>query len=116
MLSKKLKSSTLIETVVAMTILMIFVFLSMMIMANVNKKNNANVKIRAHLVSDYFLQYTLSQKRFIDEDFKDAGMYVEKTIEELNENAILIKIEIFNADTVLVLDKKQIHKMDKQDI
>ena len=107
---KKLKASTLIETVVGMTLLLIFLFLGMMILANTNKKNNSNVLNRAHIVSEYFMNYTISEKRFFDESFNDAGMKLEKVVDDINENAVVIEINVFNADTVLILTKKQIYK------
>ena len=109
----KIKASTLIETVVAMTIMLIFILLSMLILTNINKNNN-KIKIRAHIVTDYFLEYTKNESRFFDEEFNDAGMRIEKTIELKNENAIIVNVKAYNADTILILEKKEIVKQDEE--
>ena len=57
----KLKSSTVMEVIVALTIISIIIAISFFIIANLNKNNNINLKYRASILIDNQLN-TLSRE------------------------------------------------------
>ena len=107
---QKIKASTMVEAVVALTILLVFIFLGMMILTNIDKNRNSDLKLRAHIVSDYFINYTLEEKRYFDEEFNDAGMKLEKKVMDIGSGILEIEINVYNYNDLLLLNKKQIIK------
>ena len=93
---RKIKGSTLIETLVAMTVILISLVFCGIIFFNVLNSGNNYAKFRAHSLIYEAALKTKTDKRFIDEKIEDDGILIQKTMSSYNGIKDL-HLEIFTA-------------------
>src|ERR1041385_5013418 len=93
----KLKASTLIESIVALTIISIVFAISIIIFMSVTNAGYLNQKIIAHQIIQSMISETKSQKKYFEESLSRYDIQFFKTVETVNEKG-LIKLSIRSVD------------------
>ena len=96
--SKKLKSSTLIEVLIGMSILMITMSLVFPLITRTEHQSGVIQRSKACMIGNSLLQKTIVTHDFSDWEFEDEQIKIIKTVEKdvLHENARIISIVISN--------------------
>src|SRR5262245_17830929 len=81
---KQVKGSTLIETLVAMTIILISLVFSGIILLNILNLRNNRQNFRAHILLNELAIKTKSERRFVDENIEDGNIVFQKTTGSYN--------------------------------
>lgn len=113
-LNKKLKAGTILETMVALTIVMISFGIALMIFNNVNKSNSNFLKIKAALILNEAAQNAVQEKLFIDNTFEQEGISVIQKVEAF-ENMPDIKflhLEAKKPDGKIIAERKELILVD----
>lgn len=82
--SKYLKGGTIIEVLIALSILSYCTSLAVIIYLNIQKSSLPFFKIKAQELATYYMDDALENKTFIEETFKQEEFSVNKTV-VLNE-------------------------------
>jgi hypothetical protein len=80
--NKKLTASTIQETMVAMTVVLICFSIGLMIFVNIMKTEKATDKLRATIILKEVAADAIQNKRFINEEFERKQFIINKTIKE----------------------------------
>ncbi|HAF29361.1 MAG TPA: hypothetical protein DCG75_09980 [Bacteroidales bacterium] len=91
---KKLKASTLIETIIAMLIVTIAFSLALMLMLSISKNSNNSLKTKAYFLANEVLVKTKSEKTYFDQDFDYGNILIKKTVAEYENNEELFQLNI----------------------
>jgi len=104
---KKLKASTLIETMVAMTIVMVSFAIVVTLMLG-NSGNYSRLKLNAYLLCEDIKAETMAQNNYSDEEFEFENLIVYKSIEPYRDSKYLriLLIEAFKEE--LLYQNKEI--------
>lgn len=94
----KLSGNTLIETIVAMVIIIFCTTLAALIYLNVLSSQNTAQKLRAFYISKEVVLQSVSGKDFLDAAFKKDGLQVDKSCKPYKENSDLICIRVILKD------------------
>ena len=81
---KQIKGSTLIETLVAMIVILISWVFCGIIFANILNSGNNHQTFRAHTLLNQIAIKTKSEKKFIDETLEDNNIAIQKSIRSYN--------------------------------
>jgi Tfp pilus assembly protein PilE len=93
-LNKKIQASTLIEVLIALTIISISVGISMMIHTNVMYSNRNSMKMKAVLLMNEISIETLKTKNFYDEEINSDIMVITKKIEPFKHIEFLYEMSM----------------------
>ena len=109
LLNSKAKAATLLESLVAMVIVLLGFGIALMIYVNVVNSNNSQIRLNAHLSMSEVLSETIQDEAFTDEETKKGMLTIVKTIIPYDKSSGLIEIHLEAKDVsgkVLgVLDK-----------
>lgn len=106
----KFRGSTLIETLVAMVIVVISFGSGMMVYLNVSGNSSTSKKSDACLVLQEVYHETMLQEDFFDENTETKGLTVEKKIEDYegSDNLFVLRISVFSGEHKLLVDYREI--------
>lgn len=107
-LNQHIKAFTILESMVAMVIVMTVFSLSSMVIINVSSSGVTQQKRNAHQLIRALRNETLKEKRFLDEQFEVNDLLIQKTILDYPESEELkvLSIEAFNG-------KKSLYKSEE---
>lgn len=97
----KLKSTTLVEVIIAMVIVGMSFTIGLSIYLNVLKSNVVNRKLKAIAVVQQMQVQTVLEKDYTAKSIEDTGLSIVKTVEEAGEGLFLIQYEVSQNDKVL---------------
>ena len=109
-LKKELQASTLIETIVAMVVLMVCLGIATMIYVNVTGSGTSRQKFHAYtLIHQVAVQSNL-QKKYLDEQTEESGITIRKTIEKYGgmEKTLIMKITAIDSKEKILAERKEI--------
>jgi hypothetical protein len=92
-LLKPVKADTLIEAVTATLIVALVLTLALSSIADIEKMSNNRVKMKAFLITEKYIQETVSAKRFFDEVYEYEGITVTKSVLPFEKNKNLRVVE-----------------------
>ncbi|NOZ47669.1 MAG: hypothetical protein GXO79_12945 [Chlorobi bacterium] len=112
---KKLKASTIIETIVAMTIIMISFGIVALLIIN-NAKNNSQLKLNAYLLTEDIKAVTKAEKEYNNEEYEFENLLIYKSIEEYENfsNIKVLHLEVFSINDKLIYDSKELINLDNE--
>lgn len=104
---KKLTASTLIETLVAMTIIMISFGVMALLVINTSR-NTGILKLNAFLICEEVKSETLTLKKYENEEFEFENMDIIKSIYPYKKsNEILVlEIQAFSKNQIMIYETK----------
>jgi hypothetical protein len=114
-LNFKIGAFSIIESMVAMVIVVLMFSLSVMVIANVTSTGITREKQDAYIFAQTMRNETLKNKRFIDEILEVKGLIIEKTILDYNRNeqlkVLLIEVlkneeQLFESKEIIILEEK----------
>jgi hypothetical protein len=93
---KKVKSSSLFETLVAMTILVVISGIAMVAFINISRSSVTGEKIKARLFLFELVEKTRQEGAYVDEEFEWDNLMVKKSFikYEGNPDLLIMKVEI----------------------
>lgn len=109
-LNLKLKAATIIESIVAMTLIMISFGIAMMIFVNINKSNNNFQKFRAKLIINEMAEKTINENNYTNEVIKGKNIKVTRTISSYKSytDLKLLLIEAHNSEGKKIAERKEL--------
>ena len=90
----RLKGSTLLESLIAMILLLIYIILATGVINNIIQSSNAIEKFKASLLTMELMNQTKIEERFIDEDFPGDQISLEKRVTKYQDCDDIIMIDI----------------------
>jgi hypothetical protein len=98
-LKKKLKASTLIESLIAMLVIMLCFSIAVMIYLNVVRSDKLYQKNTANFILNEIAIQTKKEKKFIDESLKEGQFLIQKNVEKYQDTANLYRLHILAFNT-----------------
>ena len=110
---EKKAASTLIETIVALIIIMIILTISVMTITNL-QKNNLAIKTEAFFLIKNEFNKVVHEKLFFQEEKKHSKFTVIRSLAETNFSKELkvLNIEIINEKQQIIVSRKEIVSVD----
>jgi len=110
LIQKKVKSSTLIEVLIAMVILLIVFGVAMLVFKNINTSYSPKLDLKAYLKLEETVQQTKDELTFIDEEFETDNMKVIKKVYDYSqgENLMVLDISVMNMNGRVLSERKEI--------
>jgi len=90
---KKLVASTLIEVIIAMSILMTVFGIAMLIFLNLESYNGNRERIRAQVLMQSILQKNIASHEYEDSESEWGHLHIEQTVTVQNDSGTLLLIE-----------------------
>lgn len=109
--NNKLMASTLVETLVAMIIVMLAFGIGLIIYLNVIQSSGAQQKLNAHLKMNQIAIETKNKNLFLDEEYPSETMKIVKTMvpyDASSDNLKILKIEAFDAGGKKIGERKEL--------
>jgi len=115
---KKINSSTLVETIMAMLIVTMVFSIASVVMVNISKNSNNSLKTKAYIFTNDIWVKTHSEKQYIDQDFKLDNILVKRTILEYNNSSELFKLTIsaYNMQNHKLFEKNELIIIEENNI
>ncbi|MBI4946039.1 MAG: hypothetical protein HY840_06525 [Bacteroidetes bacterium] len=109
-LKKDLQASTLIETIVAMVVLMVCIGIAAMIYVNVTKSGTSREKFHAYVLVNQVAAQSNLQKKYLDEQTEESGITMKKTIEKYGgmDKTFMMKITALDSKGKTLAERKEI--------
>jgi hypothetical protein len=104
---KKLKASTLIETIVALTILAVVFMISISIILNSMWFSKPNLKEQALKMSKQVTYETLTFSDYSNLSYTANGLMLVKEIEEIQNGLLNLKLQVWYNDSTLILSNNR---------
>ncbi len=107
---KKLKASSLLETIVALMVIMIVFGIAMTIYVNVMKNSSSLSEVKASLRLDVLAKESKEKKAFFDEDFEEENIDFEKRVTKYQnkEGLLLLELEARDKTNRILAERKEI--------
>jgi len=112
---KKVRASTLVETIVAMLIITFVFSIGFLIIMNLSKNSNNSLKTKAYFLTNEILVSTKSKKQFFDQDFDFGNITIKRTVSEYQNNEELYQLnlkaldlnnhKLFEQNELLIIEK-----------
>ena len=105
----KLKAATLIESLMAMIIIMLCLGIATMIYVNIMNADNNSLKLKAQLVLAEQAYQAKSSNTFLDDNTETETLLIEKKIEKYKQqdNLILLYLKAFDKNTKKLLAERK---------
>jgi len=105
-----LKSSTLIESIIAMILIMLVMGMSMQVFLSKGGIGTNHNKFQAIILAENIYNKTISGETINDEDLQTATLNAEKTIETFKESSglFVLTIQVYGKDSSLLFRKKEL--------
>jgi hypothetical protein len=110
-----LKASTLVETIVAMTILAVVFMISISVILNSMWFFKPSLKFQALKMTKEVTFNAISEEDFTNSDYVYKKLHLFKEVEELNNGLINLKINVWYNDTILISKTNQIVLINEED-
>ena len=109
-MNSKLKASTLIETIIAMVIILIVFGIIMNFYSGQIKSFNNSSKIKAYYILNKVSSNDLNKKSFSDEEFRIESFLIRRTIISYNnkESLYLLNYECLDTNQNILLQRKKV--------
>ena len=112
-----LNSSTLIETIVAMSILTIVFLIGISILVKSGSLSKSNQKLKAHLIvrkelNESIINHDYTNKTVFYEPYR---LNITKTGNKLPNGLIELNFEVWNSDSVLLINTKRKVRLNETD-
>src|ERR1700752_1768666 len=103
----KLKGTTIIEVLVAMSIILVCSSLATLIYLNILKSQNSSEKLRAFLHLKKVQEETIKDARYINEDWQDGEFTIKKECKpyQSNKNLVQLRITVANENKKELIDQ-----------
>ncbi|PCJ87266.1 MAG: hypothetical protein COA57_04870 [Flavobacteriales bacterium] len=110
LLKQKIKATTLVETLIAMVIVMITFGLGLMIYVNVMNSGNQQLKLNAQLLMNQMAAETKTDNNFLDEEMETETLKIIKTVlpYEGSKRLNILMFEAFNKGGKKVTERKEL--------
>jgi Tfp pilus assembly protein PilV len=107
-LKQKIKSAGLLESLVAMVIVIICMGIATMIYVNVMQGDNKRQQLKANLTLHAIADSTVRQKLFIDDKSEAGNLIIEKTLRPYNNSANLqwLNLKAFDKNSKKLLAER----------
>lgn len=115
LLKIKCKASTLLESLVAMVLIMICFGIAMMIYVNVMSSDNNRQKLSAQLLLNQVALEGKQEKKYLDEKIEAGNMTIQKTVAPYKEadNLSLLTLTAFDKNGKMIAQHKELIPMPK---
>ena len=90
----KLKGATLIESMVAMIVVLLCFGIASMIYVNVMNSDNRRAELHAHLLLNELAMKAKQHDIFLDEEMREGELFITKKVETYNDVPGLIRLTI----------------------
>ena len=90
----KLKGTTIVEVLVAMSIILVCSSLATLIYLNILKSQNSSEKLRAFLELKRSREITIKESRYINEEWQEGEFIIKKECKPYQGNSKLIQLRI----------------------
>lgn len=106
----KAKSSSLLETIVAMVIIMVVFSISIMIYVNITSSTFSLQKIKTDLLLQRLSVTTLEKKTYFDETIEYEIITIDKQIQKYNDidDILLMTLTAYNKQQDTIAQRKQL--------
>lgn len=105
----KFKAATLLESLVAMVIVLLSFGIALMIYVNITNSNNSQLKLNAYLSLNEVLAETVQDEAYTDEETEKGVLKIVKTVQPYGRSKNLVEIHLeardVNGKVLSVLDK-----------
>ena len=112
----KLKSSSLFETLVAMTILVIISGIAMVAFINISRSSVTGEKIKARLYLYDVVEKTKEERNFTDNEYEWNGLMVEQSFTQYDSYSelLIMNVEIKDDRQRIIASHREIIKSDEE--
>ena len=113
-----LQSSTLIEVIIAMLIVLICLFIAFNVYIKTNASANFLQRIQAHLLTEDIFTNTKSKKEYIDKQFEFNNITIHRMIKPYPKSINLVMIELIamtKKGRILFTKKEVVRILDKSE-
>ena len=106
----KLKGSTLVESLVAMVILVITTGITAMIYVNILESQRGPLKLQANNLLENIAGESKASNNFIDEEIKSGDIRIIKTAKKYSDKKSLLLLELiaFDLNGKLITKRKEL--------
>jgi len=109
-LSSTLKASTLVESLIAMVILVVCLGIGTMVYSNVLSSDKERKQLHATLLANEEAIKIKSEKNYLDAEEKSGDWTLKKTIEKYDqtENLFSLSIVVLDGDRKIILIRREL--------
>lgn len=106
----KVKGSTLIETIVAMVIILVCAGIGLTIFTNTTRDFNESLMIKARLKADSLSVETRNNKEFFDASLEINGLQIERTLQQYSKSRTIkiLTIRVLNSSGREICNQKEL--------
>jgi hypothetical protein len=106
----KLKAATILESMVAMTIIVVCLGIGTMIFVNILNNDRDRLSLKATLLLNNESLKTKKEKFFIDGEEKEEGFTIKKTFVKYSEteNLLQMSLKAFDENGKLIIERKEL--------
>lgn len=110
LLQRSVRCSSLLEAVVAMTILSVVLGIAMTLYLKVSYSAISGQKIKAQLIINRLAVETIKEKRYLSEQFENENISLIKEVSKYNQSdrLLLLHIKAFNSHNDLITEYREI--------
>ncbi len=114
-LQYKLKSSTLIEAIVALALLASITAIIFLVINNVNRGSNVGLKVRAFNEVNNIFNISLLEEDYSHKEFDYKTFYVLRKVEysDFSEKLIVLSVTAFYTDGPQIARKQRLVRIEK---
>lgn len=107
-----LRASTLVETLVAMVIIMTVFGLSMMVFLNKGGADTNTLRFRASVMGENIYNKTMAGVAVDDDELKSAALVADRSVDLYQDfpGLYVLTINVFGRDSCLLFQKKELLK------
>jgi len=109
-LNHQLKASTLVESLIAMVILVVCLGIGTMVFTNVLNSDAERKKLHATLLANEEALKTKSEKMYLDGEEKNGDWTLKRTVQkyEGSENLFLLSIAVLDQDRKIIVVHREL--------
>jgi len=109
-LNNKIKASTLIETLIAMVILIIVSGIATMTFINIAHSGSNTLRIEAMIQTQNALAETIKNNTFFDEDYSEGSIMIKKRITNYSsgKNLKILEMNAYSLEGRFMYERKEI--------
>jgi type II secretory pathway pseudopilin PulG len=109
-----LKASTLVESLIAMVILVLCLGIATMVFANVLNSDRERKQLNAAQIADQEVLRAKQENNFLDAEYEVNRFIVKKTVEkyEQTENLFLLSLTVLDPDRKPVYTRRELIVVD----
>jgi Tfp pilus assembly protein PilV len=106
----RLKASTLMESLIAMVILVLCLGIATMIYSTVLTSDRERKQLTASMIANEEVIRVKAEKDFLDSEYEVNGYIIKKEVEkyEQTENLYLLSIVVLNAERKTIYTRKEL--------